>query len=251
MQSVVFKVRVTISGKFNENIPREDYKEILDDDKFEMDQEMEVEIEGRILPDIQKILPDANVDLVSDDTTLYKNINNNQFEYTIFYYFHIQSEQLFRNYTKIKNIFTQDFFEIQDYIAVHADTFRNEDNYSDYSFIRFKVFEDPKVNATKRNIQARTAKRIFSANRAIPMNIIGEIGNMIGALPEGANRIRPLAEPLTNAAIERAAAAAAAPAPIPVQPPAPKKKAWWKFWGGRSRKARRRSKRRTYTTKRR
>ncbi len=251
MQSLVFQVNVIIQSTFHEDIDEEDYISTLENDKIEMDQEMELEEHERILPDLRNILPDVTIHLRYEHTGAFKRIREREFEYTIAYFFRVQSNQLYADYKKVKTIFVNDFNEISDYIGTHSDVFQNKEHYSKYSYIQFNVLEDPKVNATKRNIQARTAKRILSANRTLPMNMIGEIGKMIGTLPEGANRTRPLAEPLTNAAIERAAAAAAAPVPIPIQPPAPKKKAWWKLWGGRSRKVRRRSKRRTYTIKRR
>jgi hypothetical protein len=119
------------------------------------------------------------------------------------------------------------------------------------------------------NIQARTRRRAIQGISALPQNVTNIVANYAVG-PKKRNNIYPrymaippalsnqtLALPfeyrlaLAEEARGEGAPQPNVPAPAPAPASEPKKKPWYKFWGGRSRKARRRSKRRTHTTKRR
>lgn len=252
MEQVEFPVKLTVYGTFIEGLTKEDKTSALRVLGNNIKNELYEELNERIIPDIQKILPNVIVDIQKKSISklFYLDIEKLTFKYSIEYLCILKGDmglrtQVINQYKTIWNILRTDFNEIASYITTHQGLFDDETFYKpDNGFLEFNL-TDISI-PSKENIRARTAKRVLVGRPNLPLNVIGKIGNYIGTtLPKEAKRLRPLAEPLSDEAITHAATEAVSFVEKPVIPSIQTKKPWYKRLfskkrrGGKRRKTRR------------
>jgi hypothetical protein len=232
-----FPIQATITGTFGNDITQEELLDRLQQDEETLNSSMEAEIEFRINEVVQTLVPDSNVTIENRNSSVLEIVSNRNYKYTIYYILRVNTpikitQQIYRSLIdELRSEFQETIrFANMDRTRSYTNAGYNHSEIPD-GYIDIQLLDT--LEATKSNIRGRTAKAVFSGLPKLPTKLITNIAGYVNVIhPESAPRSRPLAPELSNARLIEYNTRAVTRPP----PPDPKKKAWWKFWGGRSRK---------------